>query len=58
LKSSRNGFVHGVMKRCHSIPSLSRGLANPELLEHYPLVFNSGARTQSAFRSQHHNIPR
>ena len=23
----------------------------------YPLVFNSGARTQSAFRSQHYNIP-
>lgn len=32
-------------------------LANPELFEHYPLIFNSGARTQSAFRSQHHNIP-
>ncbi len=25
--------------------------------ERYPLVFNSGARTQSAFRSQHYNIP-
>lgn len=32
-------------------------LANPELARQYPLVFNSGARTQSAFRSQHHNIP-
>jgi anaerobic selenocysteine-containing dehydrogenase len=32
-------------------------LANPDLFEEYPLVFNSGARTQSAFRSQHHNIP-
>jgi anaerobic selenocysteine-containing dehydrogenase len=32
-------------------------LAAPELLERFPLVFNSGARTQSAFRSQHHNIP-
>jgi anaerobic selenocysteine-containing dehydrogenase len=29
----------------------------PELSEKYPLVFNSGARTQFAFRSQHHNIP-
>jgi anaerobic selenocysteine-containing dehydrogenase len=25
--------------------------------DRYPLVFNSGARTQSAFRSQHYNIP-
>ncbi len=32
-------------------------LASPELANLYPLVFNSGARTQSAFRSQHLNIP-
>jgi anaerobic selenocysteine-containing dehydrogenase len=32
-------------------------LAAPEIAEKYPLVFNSGARTQTAFRSQHHNIP-
>jgi anaerobic selenocysteine-containing dehydrogenase len=32
-------------------------LAQPEIAEEYPLVFNSGARTQTAFRSQHHNIP-
>jgi anaerobic selenocysteine-containing dehydrogenase len=32
-------------------------LAAPELARQYPLVFNSGARTQFAFRSQHHNIP-
>ncbi|MFQ5954276.1 MAG: molybdopterin-dependent oxidoreductase [Kiloniellales bacterium] len=32
-------------------------LASPELIQRYPLVFNSGARTQSAFRSQHYNIP-
>ncbi len=32
-------------------------LAAPELARRYPLVFNSGARTQSDFRSQHHNIP-
>jgi anaerobic selenocysteine-containing dehydrogenase len=31
-------------------------LATPELASRYPLVFNSGARTQSAFRSQHYNI--
>jgi anaerobic selenocysteine-containing dehydrogenase len=32
-------------------------LAAPELARDYPLVFNSGARLQSDFRSQHHNIP-
>lgn len=32
-------------------------LAAPEIAKKYPLVFNSGARTQTAFRSQHHNIP-
>jgi anaerobic selenocysteine-containing dehydrogenase len=32
-------------------------LAAPELAKRFPLVFNSGARTQFAFRSQHHNIP-
>jgi anaerobic selenocysteine-containing dehydrogenase len=32
-------------------------LASPELAEEFPLVFNSGARTQNAFRSQHLNIP-
>ncbi len=32
-------------------------LAAPELAQQFPLVFNSGARIQSDFRSQHHNIP-
>jgi anaerobic selenocysteine-containing dehydrogenase len=32
-------------------------LGSPELAREYPLVFNSGARIQSDFRSQHHNIP-
>ncbi len=32
-------------------------LGSPELYEKYPLVFNSGARIQSTFRSQHLNIP-
>ena len=32
-------------------------LAAPEVAERYPLVFNTGARTQTDFRSQHHNIP-
>ena len=32
-------------------------LSSPGLYRKYPLVFNSGARLQSAFRSQHLNIP-
>ena len=32
-------------------------LAAPALARDYPLVFNSGARTQTDFRSQLHNIP-
>jgi anaerobic selenocysteine-containing dehydrogenase len=31
-------------------------LASPELARKFPLTFSSGARTQSAFRSQHYNI--
>ena len=31
-------------------------LASPEVAVKYPLVFNSGARTNFDFRSQHHNI--
>jgi cysteine desulfurase NifS len=32
-------------------------LADPELARQYPLVFNSGARSQTDFRSQHHGVP-
>jgi anaerobic selenocysteine-containing dehydrogenase len=32
-------------------------LSAPEIAKEYPLVFNSGARTNYDFRSQHHNIP-
>ena len=32
-------------------------IGSPEVYKKYPLVFNSGARLQSAFRSQHLNIP-
>jgi anaerobic selenocysteine-containing dehydrogenase len=32
-------------------------LAAPEVAQQFPLVFNSGSRIQSDFRSQHHNIP-
>jgi cysteine desulfurase NifS len=32
-------------------------LESPALTSQYPLVLNSGARTQSDFRSQHHGIP-
>lgn len=31
-------------------------LGNPEAAKRYPLVFNSGARPQTDFRSQHHGI--
>ncbi len=31
-------------------------LGNPNLAEKFPLVFNSGARPQTDFRSQHHGI--
>ncbi|MFC2158416.1 IscS subfamily cysteine desulfurase [Acidobacteriota bacterium] len=31
-------------------------LASPGIAEEFPLVFNSGARSQSFFRSQHHGI--
>jgi cysteine desulfurase NifS len=31
-------------------------VANPKLAQTYPLVFNSGARPQTDFRSQHHGI--
>ena len=50
--------------RAHGYPALpvyiepSEGpLAAPELARRFPLVLNTGARTQFAFRSQHHNIP-
>ncbi|MFC2012923.1 aminotransferase class V-fold PLP-dependent enzyme [Chloroflexota bacterium] len=32
-------------------------VSNPGLAERFPLVFNSGARPQTDFRSQHHGIP-
>ncbi|MGO9118167.1 MAG: IscS subfamily cysteine desulfurase [Desulfomonilaceae bacterium] len=32
-------------------------LAQPELAKRFPLVFNSGSRTTTDFRSQFHNIP-
>ncbi len=31
-------------------------IANPHLAEKFPLVFNSGSRPQTDFRSQHHNV--
>ena len=29
---------------------------NPKVAQEYPLVFNSGARPQTDFRSQHHGV--
>ncbi len=37
-------------------PLAATGLATTKLVATYPLVFNSGARMQSTFRSQHLNI--
>jgi cysteine desulfurase NifS len=31
--------------------------SKPELLDRFPLIFNSGARPQTDFHSQHHGIP-
>ncbi|HED13442.1 MAG TPA: dehydrogenase [Gammaproteobacteria bacterium] len=39
------------------VEPLEGPIASPEIARKYPLVFNSGARIQSNFRSQHHNIP-
>jgi len=33
-------------------------IASPHLTKEFPLVFNSGARPHTDFRSQHHGIPR
>ena len=41
---------------CYSEPSEGPH-ASPLIHASYPLVFNSGARIQGDFRSQHHNIP-
>lgn len=32
-------------------------LSRPDLIERFPLVFNSGARVTTDFRSQHHGVP-
>jgi anaerobic selenocysteine-containing dehydrogenase len=32
-------------------------LSHPELLKEFPLIFNSGSRVTTDFRSQHHGIP-
>ena len=43
--------------RCPSTPSPPRARwPSPELAQQYPLVFNSGARPHTDFRSQHHGI--
>jgi anaerobic selenocysteine-containing dehydrogenase len=39
------------------VEPLEGPLGSPEVYERYPLVLNTGARLQSAFRSQHLNIP-
>jgi anaerobic selenocysteine-containing dehydrogenase len=39
------------------VEPLEGPISTPGLARQFPLVFNSGARIQSDFRSQHHNIP-
>jgi anaerobic selenocysteine-containing dehydrogenase len=39
------------------VEPLEGPVGSPELYKKYPLVLNTGARLQSAFRSQHLNIP-
>jgi anaerobic selenocysteine-containing dehydrogenase len=39
------------------VEPLEGPLGKPEVYQKYPLVLNTGARLQSAFRSQHLNIP-
>jgi len=49
--------AHGYEALPEYTEPLEGPLASPEIARNYPLVFNSGARTQFAFRSQHLNIP-
>ena len=39
------------------VPPVEGPAAGPDLLDRFPLVFNSGARNKVFFNSQHHNIP-
>ncbi|UCF98636.1 MAG: molybdopterin-dependent oxidoreductase [Spirochaetaceae bacterium] len=38
-------------------PPAEGPLGSPELLDRYPLIFNSGARNKVFFNSQHHHVP-
>ncbi len=38
-------------------PPAEGPLGSPGLLQHYPLVFNSGSRNKVFFNSQHHHVP-
>jgi anaerobic selenocysteine-containing dehydrogenase len=48
---------HGYEPLPKYIEPIEGPLSSIELAEEYPLVLNSGTRTNYAFRSQHHNIP-
>jgi len=48
---------HGYEPLPKFIEPIEGPFSTPGLSEKYPLVLNSGTRTNYAFRSQHHNIP-
>jgi cysteine desulfurase NifS len=47
---------HGYEPLPKYVEPLEGPLGSPQVAEKYPLVFNSGSRTHTAFRSQHHGI--
>ena len=56
-RSRRRSWPNTATRRCPSTPSRARvPIAQPQLAERYPLVFNSGARIFADFRSQHHGV--
>ncbi|MGB2958566.1 MAG: aminotransferase class V-fold PLP-dependent enzyme, partial [Bacteroidota bacterium] len=47
---------HGYEPLPKYVEPMEGPLASPQVAEKYPLVFNSGSRTHTAFRSQHHGV--
>lgn len=49
--------LHGYDPLPVFVPPAEGPQGSPELLQDYPLVFNSGSRNKAYFNSQHHHIP-
>jgi len=47
---------HGYRPLPEYMEPIEGPIASPDMAQKFPLVFNSGARSQSFFRSQHHGI--